>query len=444
MTPQSSFMVLAPIDPRREAELGRLLASMNGAPGHARPDNALVPFGQFDDLHVARFLIVDDRTLADNRAYGIPAPVYPRGLTFLGDVDGDADDFLVDVSGRAGPGLRAIFSCCEGFTAETDLLQWMRAHQVPAAAVYVNWRGRTVRQVREEAALRDAVERYVNRSTPEIERLTPRQVHERLRDLMMGDVRAGRLTLSADAPTPIGWRIANLLHLASLPAVILILLLTLLLVPRIVLLGVIAVAVLAVVRLRVLEQTDPELCSRPPAKSVAELALLEDHDVTNQFSAMGTLKPGPLRLWTTMLVLWVIDWAARHIYKRGRLARVRSIHFARWVFLDGRRRVIFLSNYDGSVESYMDDFINKVGFGLNVVFGNGIGYPRVRWLLLDGCHDERKFKDYLRRHQMPTQVWYKAYPGLTAVDLERNARLRQGLDASSLSERAAEDWVALL
>jgi hypothetical protein len=437
-------MVLAPIDSRREAELSRLLESMNGAPGHARPDNALVPFGQFDGLHVARFLVVDDRTLADNRVYGIPAPVYPRGLTFLGDVDGDADDFLVDASARAGTGLRAIFSCCEGFTAETDLLEWMRAHQVRAAAEYVNWRGRTVRQVREEAALRDAVERHVNRLTPDIERLTPRQIHERLRDLVIGDVNTGRLTLSADAPTPMGWRIANLLHFASLPAVILILLLTLVLVPRIVLFAIIAVAVLAIVRLRVLEQTDPELCSRPPAESVAKLAVLEDHDVTNQFSAMGTLKPGPLRLLTTKVVLWLIDWTARHIYTKGRLARVRSIHFARWVFLDNRRRVIFLSNYDGSVESYMDDFINKVGFGLNVVFGNGIGYPRVRWLLLDGCHDERKFKDYLRRHQMPTQVWYKAYPGLTAVDLERNARLRQGLGASSLSERAAHDWVALL
>ena len=201
-------------------------------------------------LHVARFLIVDDRTVADNRVYGIQAPVYPRGLTFLGDVDGDADEFLADVSTRASAGLRAIFACCEGFTAETDLLQWMRAHQVPAAAVYVNWRGRTVRQVREDAALRDAVERHVNRLTPEIERLTPRQIHERLRDLVKVDVRAGRLTLSADAPTPMGWRIANLLHLASLPAVILILLLTLLLVPRIALLAVIAVAVLAVVRLR--------------------------------------------------------------------------------------------------------------------------------------------------------------------------------------------------
>lgn len=444
MTPQSTFMVLAPIDSQREAELDRLLASMNGKPGHAKPGNALLAFETFDRLHVARFLIVDDRTLADNRVYGIPAPEYPRTLAFLGDVDGDADEFLADVSARAAAGLRAIFSCCEGFAAETDLLQWMRAHSVPPAAAYVNWQGRTARHVREDAVLRDTLERHVHRLTPGLERLTPRQIHERLRDLVLGDVKAGRLTLSADAPTPLGWRIRNLLHLASLPAVIVALLVVLVLVPRLVLLGVLAVAALAIVRLRVLEQTDPELCSRPSAEAVAQLSVLEDHDVTNQFSAMGSLKPGPLRLVTTMVVLWLIDWAARHIYKRGRLARVRSIHFARWVFLNGRKRVIFLSNYDGSVESYMDDFINKVGFGLNVVFGNGIGYPRVRWLLLDGCHDERKFKDYLRRHQIPTQVWYKAYPGLTAVDLERNARLRRGLDASSLSDRAAREWVALL
>ena len=38
-----------------------------------------------------------------------------------------------------------------------------------------------------------------------------------------------------------------------------------------------------------------------------------------------------------------------------------TIQFARWVFLDGGKRVIFTSNYDGSLDSYMDDFINKVG-----------------------------------------------------------------------------------
>jgi len=175
-----------------------------------------------------------------------------------------------------------------------------------------------------------------------------------------------------------------------------------------------------------------------------ELAHLEDHDVTNQFSAMGSVKPGIVRLWTVIYVLWVIGYGARHIFNRGRLARVRSIHFARWVYLDGKRRLVFLSNYDGSLESYMDDFINKVGFGLNAFFSNGIGYPRTNWLVLDGCADERKFKEFLRRHQLPTQVWYKAYPGLTAVDLERNTRIRRGLESSSMSEPEAREWVALI
>ncbi|MFI4944494.1 MAG: hypothetical protein ACHP85_14600, partial [Burkholderiales bacterium] len=120
------------------------------------------------------------------------------------------------------------------------------------------------------------------------------------------------------------------------------------------------------------------------------------------------------------------------------------IHFARWVFIDARQRIIFLSNYDGSLESYMDDFINKVGFGLNLVFSNGIGYPRASFLVAGGSRDERKFKEYLRRHQIPTQVWYKAYPGLTAADLERNLRIREGLDATELAEPESREWVALL
>jgi hypothetical protein len=45
---------------------------------------------------------------------------------------------------------------------------------------------------------------------------------------------------------------------------------------------------------------------------------------------------------------------------------------------------------------------------------------------------------------MPTQVWYKAYPGLTAVDLERNVRIRQGLESSSMRDDEVARWVALL
>jgi hypothetical protein len=159
---------------------------------------------------------------------------------------------------------------------------------------------------------------------------------------------------------------------------------------------------------------------------------------------MGTLKPGFFRRVTLRVLLWAIEYTTRHVYVRGRLARVHTIHFARWVYIDGNRRLFFASNYDGSLESYMDDFINKVAFGLNVVFGNGIGYPRTRWLLLDGAKDEQKFKYFLRRHQLVTNVWYNAHEGFTAFDLERNGRLRLGIEAPSMSEQEAREWAALL
>ncbi len=203
-------------------------------------------------------------------------------------------------------------------------------------------------------------------------------------------------------------------------------------------------ALIYIICLRRLEKTDPELCWRVDQNYSDMLASREDHYVTNQFTAMGSLKPGLVRLLTITGVLTTVNWAARHITPRGHLGRIRTIHFARWVFLDAKKRMVFFSNYDGTVESYMDDFINKTGFGLNAVFSNGIGYPRTNWLVLDGCQDEQKYKDFLRRHTLPTQVWYKAYLGLTAIDLERNTRIRQGLESTSMSDQEAREWVALL
>jgi hypothetical protein len=433
MTPQSSFMVLAAIDPRHDADLRRLLASMNDAPGQVNADNVLIPFREFENVHFARLLIIDDTTQEDRRIYGLPDQPYPSYLAFLGDVDGDGDAFLQEASTRASRGLRELFFCCEGFSSSTDLLAWMKQHSIPSAAGYVNWLGRTVRSVRQNAALYESLERYVDANAAKLAELPPEATHAALQQYVQTERSAGRLTLTPENPTPVGWTIANLLHLIGVP------LLLLIASPLLLIIGVVFV-----IRLRSLEKSDQETCWRVDQAYSDALASIEDQDVTNQFSALGGVKPGFVRLWTLTFVLLIIDYTARHIYTRGRLARVRTIHFARWVWLDNRQRVIFMSNYDGSLEAYMDDFINKVGFGLNVVFSNGIGYPRANWLVLDGCKDERKFKEYLRRHQLPTEVWYKAYPGLTAVDLERNARIRDGIESNSMSEAEAREWIGLL
>ena len=433
MTPQSSFMIVATVDAHREEDLRRLLDTMNHKPGVIDPHNSLIPFGEMSKVHFARVVILDDATMGDIAAYGLPTINFPKYLAILGDVDGPEEAFLIELVQRAADGLRQIFSHCEGYSPNIDLLSWTKNKSVSPAANYVNWIGRTVTQVREEEALRQSLEKFIQENSASLAGAPPRQVHQALRRFAAAERQSGRLQLTPQEPTPLGWQVRNALHLVGIPP-LLIVLLPLLLVYLPVFL----------ILLRLREKSDPVIAPRVDPDHANLLARLEDHDVTNQFNALGSIKPGLFRLTTIMAVLLAIDYTARHVFNRGRLARVTTIHFARWVFLDGRKRVIFVSNYDGSLESYMDDFINKVYFGLNVVFSNGISYPRTNWLVLDGARDEQKFKNVLRRHQIPTQSWYNAFPGLTARDRDRNALIRQGLEQDSMTDSELQAWLQLL
>jgi hypothetical protein len=302
MTPQSSFMVLAPVDPLREAELRGLLDSMNDAPGRLKKPCPLVPFHDLEMVHVARLFLVDDQTTGDVAVYGIAPRRYPLYLAFLGDVDGEADAFYAELARRAGEGLRALFSCCMAFGPGADLVDWMRKHHVGASASYVNWRGRTVTQVREEAALREALAAQVRADGLDSRQLSPREVHRLLRASVRQAQGSGRLPLSPDAGTPLGHELRDLAHLVGVPLVLLLAAPVLLL-----------LALVVLVRLRRLEQTDEEICPRSDPAASAELSRLEDHDVTNQVTAMGSLKPGPTRLLITRFVLLAIDYSARHV-----------------------------------------------------------------------------------------------------------------------------------
>ncbi|MFL5334068.1 MAG: hypothetical protein ACJ8H8_13020 [Geminicoccaceae bacterium] len=433
MIPQSTFMVLAPVADGQRGALQALLDSMNRVPPIADPDNQLVPFGRFDGLHFARFVILDPQTTQDITVYGAAPPPWRVSLAFLGDCDGDAGAFLDELIAAAEPGLRRIFAHCTDFGAETDLRYWMTVHTARPTASYVNWIGRTVRQIREEATLRRALVGKARELGNGPAVVPPARLRDQLLDFVRGEIGAHRLELTPEPPTPNDWRVRNLLHAVAIPVILVVAAPFLL----------IASPVL-VYLVRSRETADPELTPRLPLERVQELAAQEDYDFTNQFSAMGDVKPGRFRRWLVVALLRLLDYASRHIYRRGYLTRVQTIHFARWVLLDDDRRLLFASNYDGSLESYMDDFINKVAWGINVVFGNGVGFPRVSWLFGGGARFEGKYKRYLRRHQIPTAVWYKAYPGLSVADLNRNSMIRQGIDRPPRDEAATIAWLSLL
>jgi len=430
MIAQESFVVVAEVPQERIEPLRALLAEMTlpGIFGAADPNNPILPFARYDTIHFARFAVLEDHSLGDRAAYPQLPRAEPTYLLFMADCDGDADDLLRCLA-RECPGLRQIFgNCVQG--PGLNLAAWLLAHRTKPAASYVNWVGRTVRQVREEAALRAAL-REALRKTTESE---PQKLRAELRRV------AGAATkLTPDPPTPFATQVRTLLDFI---APILIALVCLLVFPLLTLAVLIIGLIVFALELRRRELTDPVLENPYDLVWVDRLRLGEDHDVTNQYTAMGSIKPGLFRLAVARVALSAIGWAARHIFDRGALARIGTIHFAHWVFLDSRRRMVFCSNYDGAHEAYMDDFINKVGFGLNLSFSGAIAYPPTDWLIAKGAWREQDFKRFQRYHQIPTDVWYKAYPGLTARDLSRNSYVRNGFERATMTDDEIRRWLS--
>ncbi len=446
MTPQSTFLVMAPIPPGREEELRAFLESMNNkdVPGFANPENKLVPFGQFKTVHFGRFLILKDDTLDDLEPFGAPYPDAPIYLAFLVSCDGPAGALLAGLAIYAGDGLRQIFSFCEGFDPKCDLLRWMRAHLVRPRATYFNFIGRTVLQIHEEAALHDALRTLLSGlslSAP------PRQI----RDALVSAVREKGVRLTKPAPTPILWFLCHRLpyHLAAVLGVFILLapVLTLSFWTALKVYGaaifIFAIALgLFIARLRRPETKDPEILTPVTNEHLKKLGRIEDYDPTNQYSVFGALRPGAFPQWTTRAAWWLLNVASPVLFPGGNIARVKTIHSAHWYFIEGGRRGLFFSNYDGSDEAYMDDFVNKVAFGLNFAFALVLAYPRTHFLLWEGASREQEFKNVQTRHSLPTEFWYKAYPGLSLYDIARNTRIRQGFEREDMSESEIRQWLS--
>jgi hypothetical protein len=420
MPHQVALTLAAHVRPGESDALARLLETM----GAGVANGSVVDFGAFEGVHFARLLLLEETT----DLHGQPIPA---SLLYMVDLDVSRMQHLRELVEKADEGIDRLFGHCEGYPdapVREQRLEYLRRHRIKEQAFYVNTVGRTARQIRQEAELRERIEDFLDGS-PGLRERHPAEVRRAVREHVESDASLAS-ALERPAGLGLGFRLRELVHMVGVPLLLLLLLPLLLL----------AAPVFAVL-LRWHERRDPAPHHKPPPELVQELAALEDHLVMNPFSAIGFVKPGLFRRLTLRGVLAAINYVVRHVFNHENLAGVKTIHFARWVVLDDWRRVIFASNYDGSLESYMDDFIDKIAWGLNIVFSNGYGYPRTRWLVKDGCTDELAFKDYLRLHQVPTRVWYSAYGGLTNANIANNTRIRAGSDGSGNDARR---WVQTL
>jgi hypothetical protein len=436
MAHQVPLTIIAKIKPDSMSQLKQLLERMSKDVG----SNAIIPFARFSQVHFARFVILEESRDLNNT-------VIPPSLAFSSELDAPLDAYFNNLVDIAGDGLDEIYNHCEGYPSSVDRtrqtrLAYLQSHQVQIQAFYVNTVNRTVPQVHQEAKLRDQIEAFVDQQQAK-QAWTGWdgiKVRQAIRSFVQKE-RSLNWALAPVAPPSLTWRLGETIHLIG--GLLLILVLSLAFLPF---------SPIYAVILRRKETRDAQQDRlRLSSKERDELAIREDHVVQNQFSAVGLIKPGFFRITTVRVLLWLVNFTARHIFNHGNLAGVPllnldgvdTIHFARWIVIDEGRRVLFMSNYDGSLESYMNDFINKVAWGLNAVFSNGVGYPKTRWLVLDGAKNEQAFKAFLRQRQVVTQVWYTAYPQLTAVNLSNNAEFRTGL-SQPLKPSETEVWLRRL
>jgi hypothetical protein len=445
LTRQGALTVKTTIKSGREAELKALLAKINAGVG----GDGLIRFGDLQTVHFMRWVILP----AD------PTKKIPASLVLSTNFDGPMKDHLQELVDVAAGALDQIYGHCEGYDQhppgridKTQLYRYLRRRRVPYAAFYVGTTGRSVNLIRKEAELRLAIQDYLDQNPPGSAE-PPKDIRDRIITSVRGDP---RVSWAMDPPTYRAWYVFNY----ALPAAILLALLAYLaawiVVPLltpvpwwvlplislvVVLLVVGAIGTLAklVADQERIDAVEPPLS---PLKEVAELAEQEDKEVQNQLTHLVNIKPQWFRPWALWVVLTSINLLARYRYITGHLGGIPTIHFARWVILDDRR-LLFFSNYDGSWVNYLGDFIDKAAPGLTAVWSNTVGCPKAERLVSAGAKDEQRFKAWTRNHQIPTDVWYSAYPDLTVDNINNNSFIRIGL-AYPLSPEGIVKWLSRL
>lgn len=160
----------------------------------------------------------------------------------------------------------------------------------------------------------------------------------------------------------------------------------------------------------------------------------------NHIVAVTPLKEGWFRRVTLAVALWGIAKLVTYWYRPGFVLNMGTIHYARWLRLPGANTMVFFSNYDGSWESYLEDFVTKAHKGQTAAWSNGKGFPTTRFLIQDGAQDGSRFKRWVRRQQLPSLFWYSRFPHLTTDQIRTNAMIHDGLMRAT-TDTAAQAWL---
>ena len=359
--PPDCLTVLAPIRPGEDTALRRTLRAIgddiNGRRLAVEPGRPHVDFARSQRIHFARFAILDDPDRGPGRTRLLYASVY----------DGALADHLTELAGITSD-LDAIWGACAGYAGAATFHAFIAKHAHQPEAYYIAFRDETVASIRHAISVRQQAPSStphpsarsrsgaIARAVQRLVRAAPvvMDVARAVGRFGLGNVYAGTSGVTASLNRIPAIRLLNWITRNRMA-------------PRVSPFSSVAIDNCAIPVPFAPGDEFPSTPASPPA------AFREDIVAQNQLTLVTVVATG--RVDRLRAVMAAIDAYARRLSPAGSLTGISTIHFVRWLVVDGGRRLLFVSDYDNSWENYIDEFAEMILSGLDAIWDTALGYP---------------------------------------------------------------------
>ena len=404
MTRQNPLTLATPIKNGEIETLDALLLAMRDGLENGQPEE----FQNLGTIHYLRMVMLKSEDPEGNIFPGISTR-----FVLSTDYDGDEDQHLLDLATKSPGFLDKLYVHCEGYPEAAkrtpqNRASYLKQWRIKSAAFFAGAPGRTLQQIKKESDLRNYIWHFLQSGNWKSK--TPAEIHKSIKENVLAKTEFEWAKEKAELPRE------NWLGMAMLGLILLILL-------PFIIIWIIILHFVHEVRDKPLGLTPSQV---NPVKT-RELEEYEDLHNQNQFTQFLIMRPGFMRLKTLQGLMLFAKALIGNLFVKGKLMGIPTIHFARWIMMDDNKHMLFFSNFDGSWQQYLGDFIDKSGWGLTGIWSNSENFPKTNFLFTGGAYDAEHFLAWSRYYQIPTSVWYCAYPNLSIKNVMNNTYIRNEL-----------------
>lgn len=372
-----------------------------------------IDFARNNLTHFARFLILPDCDGGKGH----------KRLLFAAVFDGDRDTFLRDLRDNTSD-LDALWSFCDDYHGKNDFIRFMTKHDTPTSLYLKAFRYDTVGDIQKFLALRAELARKFD--------VPPAQQAEVLKQYRpfapLGILKRGFRLITT-------FITYLLITISLIPQMIALLRFGLVLIPAIRLM-------LSRVSLDRQYSDAPVDKSGPcypfapgdevtPMKEIDSLPAFQRRQmVQNQVTLVTINGPATARRQEAVVASLGV-FIKIPFLTRNRI--IPTIHYARWLMIDDTHRMLFLSDYDGSVLNYVSDFVDILPSGLDTLWNGTAGWRPAVTL------DPEALNEGILCHNIPALFHYSAYPDTTVVGIEQARDLYY-----AYHENINDNWLKLI